>query len=122
MSLEKSETAGIEFLQALILLVKKNPDITCARILENWRGTRYEKRLVQLAPGGQSRYGADETCFESSDFLQSEFLGIIYRLEDGERKKRLVEFNTVSSTAKLTKEQKEFLKNLNPAARRPGQK
>ena len=120
--MEKSGTVGIEFLQALIVLVRKNPDITCARILENWRGTRYEKRLVQLAPGGQSRYAADETCFENTDFLQSEFLGIICRLQDEERKKRLVEFNTVSSTAKLTKEQKEYLKNLNPVARRPGQK
>lgn len=40
---------GADFLQELIELVHSNPDITCARLLERYRGTRYETRLNELA-------------------------------------------------------------------------
>ena len=42
---------GADFLRELVTLVHANPEITCARILENWRGTRYEMRLNELASG-----------------------------------------------------------------------
>lgn len=116
--MEVRGSAGAEFLHTLITLIRKNPGITCARILENWRGTRYEKRLTQLSLSGQSRYAADEAPLTSRDFMQTEFRGVIDRLLDEKRKNRLVELNTVSSPAKLTNEQREYLKNLNPTARR----
>lgn len=116
--MEVRGSAGAEFLNTLISLIRNNPNITCARILENWRGTRYEKRLTQLSLSGQSRYVADEAPLTSMDFLQTEFRGVIDRLLDEKRKNRLVELNTVSSPAKLTDEQREYLKNLNPTARR----
>jgi DNA primase len=116
--MEARGSAGGEFLHTLITLIRKNPAITCARILENWRGTRYEKRLTQLSLSGQSRYAADDAPLTSSDFLQTEFLGLIDRLLDEKRKNRLVELNTIESTTKLTNDQREYLKNLNPNARR----
>ena len=111
-------SSGTEFLYTMITLIRKNPAITCARILEHWRGTRYEKRLTQLSLSGQSRYAADEAPLTSRDFLQTEFRGVVDRLLDEKRKNRLVELNTVASPAKLTNEQRSYLKNLNPSARR----
>ena len=40
---------GIDFLTELVTLVHSNPEITCAGILEHWRGSRYEQRLNALA-------------------------------------------------------------------------
>ena len=40
---------GVDFLQELIDLVHSNPGITCAGLLERYRGTRYETRLNELA-------------------------------------------------------------------------
>ena len=42
---------GADFLRELVTLVHSSPDITCAGILEHWRGTRYETRLNELAAG-----------------------------------------------------------------------
>ena len=42
---------GTDFLMELIALVHSNPEITCAGILEHWRGSRYEQRLNELATG-----------------------------------------------------------------------
>ena len=44
-SLLALESSGIDFLCELILLIKKNPNITLAGILENWRDSKFEKRL-----------------------------------------------------------------------------
>ena len=40
---------GVDFLQELTELVHSNPEITCAGLLERYRGTRYETRLNELA-------------------------------------------------------------------------
>ena len=41
--------AGAEVLKELIDLIHSNPGISCAAMLEHWRGTRYERRLNELA-------------------------------------------------------------------------
>jgi len=43
------ETQGVEFLRELLALVHKQPDITCAGILEHWRDSKYENRLKELS-------------------------------------------------------------------------
>ena len=120
--LDSSNLPGIEFLAELIRLIHKNPDISCARIIEHWRGTRFEQRLSELAPSGQSRYAADETELLTPEYLESEFKGAIEKLRNDSRKNRLAEFSQVSSTNKLTEEQKAVLRGLNPAARQTGEK
>ena len=45
------DIAGVDFLLELISFIHSNPEISCARILENWRGSRYETRLNELAAG-----------------------------------------------------------------------
>jgi DNA primase len=71
---------GMQFLIELIDLILANEGITCGRILERWRGTKFEKRLSQLAPGGQTQYSADDSVLQSREFLQAEFLGAIEHL------------------------------------------
>lgn len=41
--------AGAEVLKELVELVHSNPGISCAAMLEHWRGTPYERRLNELA-------------------------------------------------------------------------
>ena len=41
--------AGAEVLKALTELIHSNPSISCAAMLEHWRGTRYERPLNELA-------------------------------------------------------------------------
>ena len=48
-SLLALESSGIDFLCELIQLIKKNPNITLGGILENWRDSKFEKRLCELA-------------------------------------------------------------------------
>lgn len=43
------ESTGIRFVCELIEFIKAKPDVTLARILENWRDTRFEKPLQRLA-------------------------------------------------------------------------
>jgi DNA primase len=40
---------GVEFLRELLNLVHKQPEISCAGILEHWRDSKYEKRLKELS-------------------------------------------------------------------------
>ncbi len=48
-ALNDIETQGVEFLRELLALVHKQPDITCAGILEHWRDSKYENRLKELS-------------------------------------------------------------------------
>jgi DNA primase len=115
--LESMNLPGTDFLVELLRLIHNNPGITCARIIEHWRGTRYEQRLSELAPSGQSRYSADDAGLQTPEYLETEFSGAIQQLRNEARKQRLVEFSQVTSTSKLSEEQKALLRGLNPAAR-----
>lgn len=110
---------GTDFLQELIQLIHKNPDITLARILENWRGTKYGKRLSELAPKSESPYEKDEEIFHTDEYLESEFLDALQRLRELSRKQEINEFKNISSPVDLSEEQKDRLRNLNPSARIP---
>jgi len=115
--LESITLPGVEFLLELIHLIRANPGITCARIIEHWRGTRFEQRLSELAPSGQSRYSADETGLQTPEYLETEFAGAIQQLRNEARKQRLIELSQVTSTRTLSEEHKALLRGLNPAAR-----
>ena len=120
--LESMKEPGADFLVELVHLIRDNPGITCARILEHWRGTRFEQRLSELAPSGQSRYAADEAALQTPEYLETEFAGAIQQLRNEARKQQLVELSQVTSTSKLSEEQKALLRGLNPAARPAGEK
>ena len=42
---------GVEVLREIISFIHSNPEVSCGGILENWRGSRYETRLNELASG-----------------------------------------------------------------------
>jgi len=114
--LEYLDSPATRFLVELIELVRHEPGITCARIIEHWRGTKFEQRLSQLAPAGQSRYAADEAALSSGEYLESEFLGAITQIREGARRKRLAESSRRQSPGRLSEEQKEEIRrNLKPA-------
>lgn len=48
-TLDDIESQSIEFLRELLTLVHKQSGISCAGILEHWRGSKYEKRLKELS-------------------------------------------------------------------------
>ena len=48
-TLSDIEIHGVEFLRELLALVHKQPDISCAGILEHWRDSKYENRLKELS-------------------------------------------------------------------------
>ena len=110
---------GTDFLQELIQYIHENPGITLARILEHWRGTKYGNRLSELAPKTESPYEKDEEIFHTDEYLETELLDAVQRLRELSRKQKLSEFKNISSPVDLSEEQKDRLRNLNPAARIP---
>lgn len=110
---------GTDFLKELIKLIHENPDITLARLLENWRGTKYEKRLSELAPIAKSQYEKDDEILHTDEYLETEFSDALSRLRELSRKTNISEFRNISSLNELSEEQKERLRNLNPNARIP---
>ena len=110
---------GTEFLRELVGLVHANPEITLARILENWRGTKFEKRLSELAPATETPYEKDEQVLRSREYLESEFRDALARIREQSRKSGIQELREISSTSQLSDEQKARLRNLNPGARTP---
>jgi len=48
-ALNDIDTQGVEFLRELLSLVHKQPEISCAGILEHWRDSKYDKRLKELS-------------------------------------------------------------------------
>ena len=49
---------GAAFLKKLVELVHMRPDINCAGIIENWRGTKYEARLREITAESDERINA----------------------------------------------------------------
>ena len=68
------ETQGVEFFRELLALVHKQPDISCAGILEHWRDSKYEERLKELSI-------KDNLLTEPED-IQKGFLEIINKVRD----------------------------------------
>ncbi len=53
--LDDIPVAGTEFLRQLVELVHNRPQLTCAGLIENWRGTRFETRLREIAASSADR-------------------------------------------------------------------
>ena len=96
-SLSALQSSGINFLCELIALIKKNPNITLAGILENWRDTKFEKRLCGLA--------SDEDGFNEIGVTSEVFIDAIDSLIEAHQKE-FEAFKTKNSPLELTDEEK----------------
>jgi len=56
--LDNIPVPGAPFLKELVELVHSRPNLNCAGIIENWRGTRYEARLREIAASSDDRTAA----------------------------------------------------------------
>ena len=104
--LKELEKEGTNFLLEMIKLIRQNPDINCARIIEHWRGTKYEERLMELAQSGQSRYAADETVFQTREFLETEFFDAISQLIEQQKSQRKVKSAMNKELNQMTDDEK----------------
>ena len=93
---------GVEFLTELITLVHTNPEITCAGILEHWRGSRYGQRLNELASG--SGLPGDD-AFDP----EREFIDMVEKLKAA-KTRQSIDRITRSSPSELTEEAKTQLR------------
>ena len=96
-SLLTLESSGIDFLCELIQLIKKNPNITLAGILENWRDSKFEKRLCELA--------SEEDEFNEIGVTNEVFTDAISGLIETHQKE-FETFKKKSSPLELTDEEK----------------
>jgi len=96
-SLLALESSGIDFLCELIQLIKKNPNITLAGILENWRDSKFEKRLCELA--------SEEDEFNEIGVTNEVFTDAISGLIETHQKE-FETFKKKSSPLELTDEEK----------------
>jgi len=96
-SLSALQSSGINFLCKLIALIKKNPNITLGGILENWRDTKFEKRLCGLA--------SDEDGFNEIGVTSEVFIDAVDSLIETHQKE-FEAFKTKNSPLELTDEEK----------------
>jgi DNA primase len=71
-ALNDIETQGVEFLRELLSLVHKQPEISCAGILEHWRNSKFENRLKELS--------IKDNLLTEPDELKIKFLEIIDKI------------------------------------------
>jgi len=102
-SLSSIESPGIVFLCEMIGFIKKNPDITLAGILENWRDTKFQKRLFELA--------SDENEFKEIGVTEEVFVDAINGLIVGNEKK-FETFKTKKSPVELTEKEREKYREM----------
>ena len=93
---------GIDFLTQLVTLVHTNPGITCAGILEHWRGSRYEQRLNELASA--PAVPEDET-FD----LEHEFIARMEKLKAAKARQSIEKITRVNPS-ELTEDAKAELR------------
>ena len=96
-SLLALNSAGINFLCELIELIKKTPNITVARIIENYRNTKFETRLCELA--------SEEDEFKEIGVTNEVFADAINSLVEAHQKE-FETFKTKSSPLELSEEEK----------------
>ncbi len=69
--LEDIPDPGAEFLRQLVELLHNRPELKCAGIIENWRGTKYESRLRQIAADSDERISSlNDPDLEMLDALE----------------------------------------------------
>ena len=91
---------GIDFLIQLVTLVHTNPAITCAGILEHWRGSRYEQRLKELASAPAV---PDEETFD----VEPEFIAKVEKLKAAKARQSVESIIRSKKPSELTEEDKE---------------
>ena len=96
-SLSALDSSGINFLCELIKLIKETPNITVAGILENWRNTKFEARLCELA--------SEENEFKEIGVTNEVFVDAIDGLIEAHQKE-FETFKTKSSPLELSEKEK----------------
>ena len=95
-ALNEIESQGVKFLKELWTLTRKQPEISCAGILEHWRGSKYEKRLKELSI-------KDNLLTEPED-IQKKFLEIIEKIRlDDEQLSRDIRLQKIQNIDDLRK-------------------
>ena len=107
--IEQIPVAGTPFLRQLVELIQNRPQISCAGIIENWRGTRDEARLRQIAASSGDR------TVELTD-PERELLDSIARLRNEKDKQIRRKLSNSGHVSNLTEAEKELLRK--PAGRR----
>jgi DNA primase len=106
-TLASFSSPGIIFLCELIEFIKGRPNITLGGILENWRDTKFEKRLQEIS--------ADEETFNEIGVTTDVFLDAIQGLIEANRKE-FEHFKMMNSPSELTEEQKIQYRNMQKPA------
>jgi DNA primase len=94
---------GIIFLTELIEFIKARPNISLGVILENWRDSKFEQRLSELA--------AEEEFFNEIGVTVDEFLDTINRLIKANIQ-QFDSFKLKSKPSDLTEDEKIYYRNL----------
>jgi len=68
------DTQGVDFLRELLSLIHRQPEISCAGILEHWRDSKYEKRLRELS--------IKDNLLTEPEAIKREFLEIIEKIRN----------------------------------------
>lgn len=107
--------SGTDFLRQLVELVHTRPQMTCAGIIENWRGTRYESRLREIAASSGERTSEltdpDRELLDALDMLRNE--------RNKQIRKKLSNITRVSD---LTEADKQLLRNPTGRQKLPSDK
>ena len=101
---------GIVFLTELIEFIKQRPNVVLGSILENWRNTKFEKRLNELA--------AEEEFFNEIGVTSEEFSDTVRRLIDANIREFEI-FKMKKSPSELTEEEKTHYRNMQKSAETP---
>jgi DNA primase len=94
---------GADFLREVVDLIHSRPDINCAGIIENWRDTKFEARLRQIAADSDERVSALED--PEKELLDT--LRLLQRHKERQFRQKLTNLTAVSD---LSEEQKEHLR------------
>ncbi len=68
------DTQGVDFLRELLVLIHKQPEISCAGILEHWRDSKYDKRLKELS--------IKDNLLTELEAIKGEFLEIVEKIRN----------------------------------------
>lgn len=101
--LDQTSAPGSGFLREVVELIHTRPDINCAGIIENWRGSKYEGRLRQIAADSDERVGL--LTDPEKELLDT--LSLLKRHRDRQFRQKLT---TINSMSDLSDEQKAQLR------------
>lgn len=101
--LKQIPAPGADFLRELIELVHARPQINCAGIIENWRGSKYEGRLTEIAAN------SDERTSELTD-PDSELLDAYRKLMSQRDKHLRQKLSNIERMSDLTDQDRERLR------------